>query len=212
MSSDNKMLLRLHALWLTLTEVPGWPDAPRAVRIRRALPIALPVAGMLLVALWGAVWIQPHFRRTRAEARPLVMLAQEVNALRSAGSEDEAAAAADRAAQAVASVFATSEEAEAALPTLRQQATTNGWTADWQLIPRVEEVGPAAGLTFVDVRGKLSAAKGNTAPYSSLLAYLEGLSKGPKRIELTRTVIRADELGRYTAEINLRLACQSRHP
>ena len=92
------------------------------------------------------------------------------------------------------------------LQTLKQEAAARRWEGNFQSADLSTGTPSGDGqLTFFPVRAKLSATAGDVEAFSSLLTLFEQFSAAEKRIDLTRVGIRADEQGRYTAELNLRL-------
>ncbi len=203
---NNPFKLRLLALWHTLTEVPGWPDAPRGLKVRRALPVVIPIVALGAIALWTLVVTGPAIRSERVSFQPLQALEQEVLALAAVASEPEAAEFATRAASAQEQVLDGAASLAASLDALTKLGATLGWDGSFQALPVAEtEATPgAAPVQFLPVRGKLSPVAGNSDPFASLLALTERFSSFPKRIDLTRLSVRADEEGRHTAEVQLR--------
>jgi hypothetical protein len=181
------------ACWHLLTEVPGWPDAPRRMRWRRVLPIIIPCAALLLLAGWNAAVRDPHIRKERANHQPLLSL------------EEDIAAAARL-------LLGTPAELGPLLHTLKTEATGRHWEANFQAgDASAETPEPDAQVIFLPVRARLSSAPGGPGPFPALIALLEQFSSAEKRIDLTRLAIRADEQGRYAVEMNLRLACPRIH-
>jgi hypothetical protein len=206
----------LRSAWLLLTEVPGWPDAPRSIRLRRALPLALPATALLTLMLWNAAIVQPRTQAERAAHQPLVDLEAEIQALRLTCSDQEAGDLAARAAEADAQLAADPAEAGALLRTLKATAAEKGWDAVFHVADAsTEPAADDAQLVFVSAKGRLapsaSPISGHLTRFSSLLALLEQFSPSNRRIDLTRLAIRADEQGRYSVEVNLRLACRIAH-
>lgn len=205
----NKSLRRI---WLLLTEVPGWPDAPRGVRIRRALPIALPCVAFLLLAGWNLVVIDPRMSAERAIYQPVQALQDEVLALGMEFSDQLALDVAERAAGAETLALQGAAQTADVLFALKQQAAARGWEATLQASESTDEVPlPDAVLAFKHVRGRLAPLPGGYASFTSLLSFFEQLSAGKKRIDLTRLAIRADEQGRHAVEFNLRLVHLAPH-
>jgi len=197
------------ACWQILTEVPGWPDAPRQLRLRRLLPIVVPVAAMILLFLWNQAWTHPRIQSVRTAYQPLLALEQEVADLRLAGSDDKAAEAASRAAEAGRMLLPEPKQIVTVLNELTRTALAGGWEATFQALPA-----PAAShaadtpLYFLTARGKLVPSAGNTHAFSSLLAFLAQFSPPNRSVDLTRLAVRADEQGRQTAEVSLRVGCR----
>ena len=64
-----------------------------------------------------------------------------------------------------------------------------------------------AQILYLPIRAKLTPTTAAPGAFPALLALLEQFSSAEKRIDLTRVAIRADDQGRYTTELNLRMAC-----
>ncbi len=195
--------------WHILTEVPGWPDAPRRVRLRRLLPAVIPVAGMLLLFSWNHLWTQPRIRAERTVYQPLLALEKEVADLQLSGTDSGAAETASRTNEAARTLFANPKQLLPVLDEFTKTAQARGWEASFQALP-APAAPPAseAALYFVTARGKLVPSAGNAQAFSSLLGLLEQFSPPNRSIDLTRLMIRADEQGRQTAEVILRAGCR----
>jgi hypothetical protein len=197
------------ACWHILTEVPGWPDAPRRLRVRRLLPIVAPVAAIMLLLVWNLAWTHPRIQSARTAFQPLVALEQEVADLRFAGSDDKATEAAARAAEAGRMLLPEPKQIVPVLGEFTRAALASGWEATFQALPA-----PAAShssdtpMSFVTVRGKLVPAAGNAQAFTSLLGFLGQFSPANRLVDLTRLSIRADEQGRQSAEVFLRVGCR----
>jgi hypothetical protein len=203
----TELTLRCQAVWQTLTEVPGWPDAPRAVRVRRMLPIAFPATAFFGLLLWHFAWAQPSMARVRAEHEPVLQLAREVEALRAVSSESASAAVATQASEAARMLLENSAALAAELQGVQELARSAGWQATAQVLPPPPEARPeTAMLQFLPARLRLVPLPGNTTPFPSLLTLIEQLSAAKTRIDLTRLTVRADEEGRQSVELHLQLA------
>ena len=199
----------LNAFWQILTEVPGWPDAPRKLRIRRLLPIIVPVVAMGLLVLWNLAWNLPHIQAERTAHQPLLAIEQEVADLQLAVTDLHATEVTAHAAEAGQILLPEPKQLTPTLETLKQNARANAWVATFhQITGSTTPPPPETQVYFIPVRGKLTPATGNTQPFPSLLAYLEQLSTSTKWIDLMRLTLRADEQGRPSAEINLRVGCR----
>jgi hypothetical protein len=202
----------LDAFWRILTEVPGWPDAPRKLRIRRLLPIIMPVAAMGLLVLWNLAWNHPRIQEERTAHQPLLALEQEVADLQLAGPDLRATAVEARAAEVGQILLPEPTQLTPVLETLKENARSRAWVATFHQITDSTTPPPSgAQVNFLAVRGKLAPAAGNTQPFPTLLACLEQFSLSAKWIDLTRLTLRADEQGRLTAEVNLRVGCRLSH-
>jgi hypothetical protein len=193
-------------IWDLLTAVPGDAEATRVARLRRALPIVVPLAIALATAAWTlAVW-SPRIRAVQRACIPLEALESEVTAEQVRFSNEQVDGLDALARKADAVLLRSPEDAASVLDRLAATAARRHWTANFHASrypPAPSTPGIAVGL--LNVRGSLSALGGETS-YSDLLAWLRDIEAGPQRIELTRLAICADEEGRCTAEITLRLA------
>lgn len=196
-------------VWTILTEVPGWPDAPRKLRIKRLIPIALPLAVMLLLQLWSLAWKNPHIRAERIAHQPLMALEEEVTNLRLTYSEQQASETAARADNAGHILLSEPTQLSSTLEKLKEVARSFGWEATFNATAAPTPPSPTeAQIYFLPSRGKLVPIAGNAQPFSSLLAYLEKLPSSDQWIDLIRLTLRADEQGRHTVEIYLRSGCR----
>jgi hypothetical protein len=208
----TKLISFGHACWQLFTEVPGWPDAPRWMRVRRVLPLIIPCTAMLLLAGWNlAVW-EPHIRAERAAHQPLMALEEEIATLRLSCSQQQAEELAARSAGVAKLLLGGPAELGPLFLNWKKEAMDRHWESAFQAGDASAEAPAAdAQVFFLPVRGKLTSPAGNPGAYSALIALLERFSSAEKRIDLTRLAIRADEQGRYAVELNLRLACPRNH-
>ena len=195
--------------WQLLTEVPGWPDAPRWMRWRRALPLVFPCVVMALLATWQSAVRDPHILAERAAHQPLSSLEEEVTSLQANCTEEHAMDMLAKSTEARKSLLNEPAELGPILKTLKKEAISRQWEANFQAgDASLENTAADAQVKYLPVRGKLSSTSANTGPFVTLLALIEGYSTTGKRIDLTRLAIRADEQGRYAVEMNLRLVCR----
>lgn len=195
--------------WHVLTEVPGWPDAPRRLRLRRLLPAAVPVAAIVVIFLVNLLWLGPRIQSERTSFQPLLALEQEVANLQLAGSDQQAGEAAARAAEASQMLLPQPRQLVPLLDELGRTARSRGWDATFQALPTPTNAPPPeALLTYVTARGRLAPSAANAQPFASLLVLLEQFSPPNRSIDLTRLTLRADEQGRLSAEVFLRAGCQ----
>ncbi|MFT3867365.1 MAG: hypothetical protein QM715_02595 [Nibricoccus sp.] len=194
--------------WHILTEVPGWPDAPRQLRLRRLLPAVVPVAAIVLLFLWNLAWNGPRIQNQRTTFQPLLALQQEVADLQLASSDTKAIEAATRASEAANMLLAQPKQLVPVLDELARTARAKGWDATFQALPTPATPQPEALLQYVTARGKLAPTPGNAQSFASLLVLLEQFSPPNRSIDLTRLSIRADEQGKLTAEVFLRAGCR----
>ena len=208
----NKLRPFLRSVWLLLTEVPGWSDAPLAVRLRRTVPIVLPSAGIAAVLTWNFAWQAPQIRAQRDSHAPLLALEAEIESLQLDSSEQQAVELAAQAEEASRLLLSSPTELAPLLGALKKEATDRGWDASFHPgEPVTETTGTVARISYQPVRVKLTRTAGPTESYVSLLALLERFSTSGKRIDLMRLAIRADENRWQSVEANLRLACLPLH-
>jgi hypothetical protein len=202
----------LKNLWLLLTEVPGWPDAPAWARFRRTLPILLPCAGLALLEVWHFGFHAPRVRAELTELQPLFALEQEVSALSLACSERQVAELAENVASASRLLVATPEDISVALRSLKKESADRGFDSNFVSSENaLEATTDDAPIAFISVRGKLAHKPIAADPFQALLALLDRLAASGKRIDLTRMAIRADEQKWRTVELNLRLVRPASH-
>jgi len=189
-----------------LTEIPGWPDAPRKMRIWRAVPLVLPVVAILLLLGWKNLIRDPRMDAERASQQTLRDQEKELDALRLSVSEQQAEELAARSVMAEKQIISGAGNLPPILEKFKKMANDHAWVGNFQASDLSTETRESnALLNFYAVRARLSAGPGNPEAFSSLIALLDEFSASEKRIDLTRLSIRADEQGRYTAELNLRL-------
>jgi hypothetical protein len=207
-------LLRLgRGLWETVSEVPGWPDAPRLLRIWRAVPVLLPCTVALVFWGWEGLVREPGREEQRRAHSHLLTLEQDVADLRLSCSEQQAAELSSRAAEVLGLVLAGPDEAATWLRTLREPLAALGWQVTIQSYDSAA-TGEAPGeqaVLFAPALIRLNATEANTQTLPSLLAALERLTNADRRIDLTRLNVRVDESGKAAAEINLRVALRPDH-
>ena len=195
-----------------LTEIPGWPDAPRCFRVRRALPIVVPIAAIALLLLWHFAWTLPRIQREMTAQLPMQALAQEVADLQLSGTELQTIEVATRAAEANKQLLAKPSQLPATLEKLRDSARALGWQATLHpMTGSPTPLTPDARVYFLNARGKLTATTDNVQPFPTLLDCLDRLSSSAPWIDLLRLTLRADEKGRHSVEVNLRVGCLVPH-
>lgn len=205
----NKLRAIFLDCWHVLTEVPGWPDAPRRLRLRRLLPAVVPVVAIVLLFLWNRTWYTPRIQNERTAFQPLLALENEVADLQLAGSEAKAAESAANATETANMLLSEPKQLIPALDELARSARAKGWEATFQALPTSSAaLAPDALLQYVTARGKLVPSPGNAKPFGTLLVLLEQFSPPNRSIDLTRLSVRADEQGRLTAEVFLRAGCR----
>ncbi|MEO6992683.1 MAG: hypothetical protein ABI273_03545 [Lacunisphaera sp.] len=200
--------------WQMLTEVPGWPDAPKKIRIRRSLPIVIPCTLILLIVLWNKGVRAPSIASEREANQALIAQQKEVESLSLAISEEQAGELSARTAQAQKQTVSDSKELAPLLENMKQQAAKKLWEGNFQPsnLSSTDDVPPPDSLIFfLPARAKITASAGNKAAFVSLLALLDQFSSAEKRIDLTQLGIRADEQGRYTADLSFRFVARTPH-
>jgi hypothetical protein len=202
----------LRNLWLVLTEVPGWSDAPLAVRLRRTVPVVVPCIAIAALLTWNLAWQAPQVRALSDAYAPLLALEAEIEALQLACSEQQTVELTAQAEQISRQLLQTPQELAPLLRSLKKEATDRGWDASFhpgELLVESPESG--GNIAYQPVRVKLAPAAGHAEVYASLLALLERFSAPGKRIDLMRLAIRADENRWHSVEANLRFACRVPH-
>lgn len=208
----TKALQLGHSVWLLLTEIPGWAEPSRVMRLRRALPILLPLAALLLLVGWNLAVRDPLQRATRREHAHLLGLERDIAALREIVTDQQAAESASRAREMAQRLQTGPEAITAQLAQLKSTAEEFGWDATFQASDTsLDTATDGAALMFLPVRARLAPQAANPAQLPSLLGLLERIPTSGKRIELTRLAVRADEQGKYAVELNLRLAARPTH-
>ena len=202
----TKPIVALANVWLILTEVPGWPDAPAWARLRRALPVIIPCIGMLVLAVWSFGFHLPRVKAEHEAALPLVALEDEVAMLQLASSEQQVAELAERAAEVSRLLLESPDEVVTFLRGLKKEAADRGFESTFISSEGSGEPASEGGrIAYVPVRGKLVPVAGNSEPFAALLALLERFASSGKRIDLMRLAIRADEQKWHAVEMNFRL-------
>jgi hypothetical protein len=210
----NKVVNFGQDFWQMLTEVPGWPDAPKKIRIRRSLPIVIPCTLMLLIVLWNKGVRDPYILSERAANQALIDQQKEVESLSLAVSEEQAGALSARTAVAEKQTLADSKELAPLLESMKRQAADKLWEGNFQPsnLSSTDAAPPGDSLIFfLPGRAKIAASAANKEAFVSLLALLDQFSATEKRIDLTQLGIRADEQGRYTAELGFRFVGRTPH-
>ncbi len=206
----TKLLAAARAGWNFLTVIPGWPDAGRLGRTLYALPLVLPVFGLLVLAGWSQLVLGWQRGQVRAAAQPVVDLEQAIADLRLECSDAQAVEAAESITRLAQVLIQTPEEFAAQLTAMRAAAAAHGWGATLHAVdPENEPAGTDPVLRYRSVRGRLVPAAGNPAAFASLLKLLDGLPPPGKSGSLTRLTVRADEQARLSVEFGVRYALRA---
>lgn len=190
-----------------LTEVPGWPDAPLSMQLRRAMPVLIPCGAMVLILDWHLLVHAPRAREQSRALQPLLALQTEVETLRINCAEPRVAEFADRAAAASRLLLPSPRALPEFLATLKQDAALKGWDAQFvaadpgAMVPGADDV-----VGYLPFRGKLVPLATNPSVYASFLDLLERYSGSERRIDLVRLSVRADEQRWQRVEMNFRVA------
>lgn len=203
----TKLFGWLRTSWRILTEVPGWPDAPVSMRLRRAIPVVLPCTAMVLLLDWTVLYHAPRVHEQQAALQPLLAVESEIATLKLACPEQQVKELADRAAVASQLLLDSPAELPEFLRTLKRDAADRGWDANF--VPSDPTASaPAAGavIGYLPVRAKLVPLPGNLDVFNSYLGLMERFSATGRRIDLIRLAVRADEHRWRLVEINFRLA------
>jgi hypothetical protein len=192
--------------WRWLIGVPDRPRASAGERFLRAAPIAAPVLAVAVLAFWRMGIVDPAERAARAAQAPLLALNAQNDILGLACSDRTASELLTEAEQARRSLAASPQAIDPALATFRGLAAANGWSADLQPARPAEDSNQHPGqIGWMEATATLRPNAGNTHPWTSLLPFLDALSKSAQQLVLTRLVVRADEQGRYLVETRIRI-------
>ncbi|HEU5078637.1 MAG TPA: hypothetical protein VFT72_05460 [Opitutaceae bacterium] len=208
----TKLHSYLHVCWYVLTEVPGWPDAPRRARFLRAMPIVLPLVLIALAIGWRIFVYSPDRYKIDEALRPLLKLERQVSDLEIVNSDQQVAQLNEQAVAASRLLIESPEAVPPMLKELKSRARNAGWDATFQR-PEAGETptDSEAAVSFITVRGRLRPLAVNADPFASLVTLLEQVSLGEKRIDLTRVAIRADDTRWQAVELSLRFAYPAAH-
>jgi hypothetical protein len=208
----TKLRKLLPTVWKSLTDVPGWPDAPVSLRLRRSLPFVLPLLATGLLLTWYFGYALPRRRELHATHAPLLQLEREVASLHQAFSEQQVAEIAVREADLVRILPADAKAVREILRTIEQEAQRLGWEVAFSA-PTVSDNGgrKEQGVGEVPVRLRLKPAAANVEPFATLLNVMDQLSAQTRRIGLMRLAISADEGRWQTVEVGLRFTVPLSH-
>jgi hypothetical protein len=186
--------------------VPGWPDAPVSMQLRRAMPVLLPCAGMVMLLDWNLLFHAPRVDDQQRALQPLLSLEAKISDLHLVSSEQHLQDASEKAAVASESLLTSPSDVPQFLSSLRKQAADRGWDATFIASDPANNA-PAQGAVVghIPVRAKLVPLPGNREMFGSLLGLLDGISSSEKRIDLIRLGVRADEHRWQLVELNFRL-------
>ncbi len=202
------MTRRFHSIargaWSLLTSVPGRPSATAGARLRRALPIAVPSLGIVVLTCWQWGIAAPRTRSERAARQPLISLEHEVRGRESAPASAEARTLRERASEALGPLPRGTASLARMPQTLSARAAAAGWQATIRALGDPSEApGRGALLAYAGFKGNLRQAPDNSRPWPTLLPFLGAFSGPDQPIDVTRLAIRADEQGRYSVEMRL---------
>ncbi|MEO6001808.1 MAG: hypothetical protein ABIZ04_04370 [Opitutus sp.] len=198
--------------WRVLTEVPGWPNAPVWPRMQRAMPVLVPCTAMVLLLDWNLLIQLPKAADQKSALAPLRVLATEVEDLMLASSDQQARELAEQARQASEHLVGSAAEVPALLLEMKKDALAAGWEATFVASdPLGTPSSDKARVEFLPVRAKLVPVAGNTDVFGSFLGLTQRISLAPKRIDLVRLAIRADERHWQHVELGLRVVYPGQH-
>lgn len=210
MNTDLTRFLR--STWHLLTDVPGWADPPLPLRLRRLVPIIVPVVASALLFGWLTFVRQPQMDQTREGYAHLVDLEDQIDQLRIACSDEHAEELARQAETASGLLLPSPEAAGDILRTIREAAAHHHWVGafkDYQ--PGTDSNPNQDRILFVPAAGKMKPERNNKHPFASLLALLAEFTASDFRIDMTRLSIRVDEASGPMAEVNFRIASHRSH-
>lgn len=202
----------LNSAWHLLTDVPGWADPPIQLRMRRLVPIIVPVVASILLFGWLTFVRQPQMDRTREGYAYLVELEEEIDQLRIAYSDDQAEGLTRQADTAAGFLLPSPEAAEETLRTIRDAAARHQWVGafkDYQ--PAADSLREDGPILFIPAMGRMKPARGNQKQFATLLALLAEFNAIDLRMDLTRLSVRVDEVTGPVADINFRIASHHSH-
>lgn len=200
--------------WQALSEVPGWPDAPVSVRLRRMWPLALPLAACIALVIWTEFVREPSRRVARDARAELIVIEEEIDQLRQALSDQMAADVTAQAESADSLLLASPVDLQERLKAFAVQARTLGWEATFQTYGLADDeagAGDVSHFVYSPARVHLEPRAENADRFNSLIATLTSLAATPGRVEITRVAIRADLPGVPVVDVNLRAACRPAH-
>ncbi len=201
----TRIIAAARAGWTFLTVIPGWPDAGKFGRTLYALPLVLPLLGLLVLAGWLQFVRGPHMQAERLAHRPALMLEAEIAALRLECSDAQAADSAAATALLAGALIQSQADFDAQLEAIRAAASTASWVATLHATDLDNEApGEPAALLYRNVRARLVPAATNPAPFASLLGLLDQLPPAGKSAGVTRLTVRADDQARLSAEFTVR--------
>lgn len=205
----NKSTEHLKLCWQILTEVPGWTDAPLHARLTRALPVVFPVLAVVAILGWHFGYHLPQFLADQQALQPLTALEQEISSLQITTSQSQVAELKEHSVAATRLLVTGPKDLPDVFKELKALFLGLGWEATFQASEATEENSGDQPLqvSYLPVRAKFKPLASNQDRFGSLLAALDRLSSGGKRIDLTRVAIRADESRWQAVEVNFRLLC-----
>ncbi|MGH8021909.1 MAG: hypothetical protein ACREIA_27235 [Opitutaceae bacterium] len=192
--------------WHAFTEVPGWPDAPMRVRFTRFLPILVPCLGLVAILAWRTQVHDGEVRDTRNRYASLLDLEQQIESLRLARSDQEAAALRENAQRAAQFFVQRPEDMRACLDEIAKQCGALGWIGSFQAFDAAsEEEAGTDGLRFVPVVGKLTPAAGTPDRFLNLVRITELVFENSIRMDLTRLEASSDGSGNTSVGMGMRI-------
>ncbi len=199
------------SLWQAISEVPGWPDAPLVVRLRRMWPLILPVLAGSAIAAWTWGVREPHRAEERMRHAAALALEQDVTDLQQACSEQTAADVAARASAAHERLLEGPAIVQERLDAIVNRARSSGWKATAQVYGVAENgvEGTSRAMVHVPARLRLEPRAGNPNAFNALMALLRTIVADEARFEMTLLSIRVEQPGVLVAEVNLRAACRA---
>lgn len=198
------------SFWQAISEVPGWPDAPLRLRLRRMWPLVIPVVACAALAAWTWGMREPHRDEVRARHVGVLALEEEVAQLQQACSDQVAAELAAQADAARERLLGSPDDIQARLDLIVSRARSSGWKATAQVYGGSEVDAEAASraVTYIPARLRLEPRAGNPNAFNALMALLRSIVADEARFEITLLAIRAEQPGVLVTEVNLRAACR----
>jgi hypothetical protein len=191
-----------------VVEVPGWPDAPKWVRFRRAFPIIFPATIALLLIAGSKLIHQPHMDSVRAEHSGLLTTEQELQEMRFRWSDQRAEELAEHARVVSGRLLPSPKAVEGFLAGFEAEFRSLGWDFRFQAydVP-VGATERQSTVAFAPALVRMSALAGNESPLESFLKVTARLGGSGPRVDVTRLLVTVYEDREPQVEMNLRIAC-----
>ena len=191
-----------------VSDVPGWPDAPKSVRFRRALPILFPAAIALLLFAVSKLAHQPHMDSVRAEHAGLLAIESELQEMRFHWSDQRAVDLEEHARAVSGRLLPSTQRVEGFLAGFVTEFESLGWEFRFQAydVP-IGDHDRRSAVAFAPALVRMKALEGNQSPLESFLKATSRLGSAGPRVDVTRLVVTVNGDREPQVEMNLRIAC-----